>query len=170
VREPLDAARLNQFMREWAAAARGPARVFLVGGATAVLMGWRASTVDVDLRIEPERDELLRAIPALKDSLHLNVELASPSDFIPELPGWRDRSPFAAQSGQLSFHHYDLYAQALAKLERGHAKDLEDVRQMLERGLVERPRLLELFAAIEPQLYRFPAINPARFRASVEAA
>lgn len=42
------------------------------------------------------------------------------------------------------------------------------VGNMLSRGLVDRARLRELFAAIEPQLYRYPAIDPAAFRARVE--
>ena len=37
----------------------------------------------------------------------------------------------------MTFRHYDLYAQALAKVERGHARDLADVEAMLERGLVD---------------------------------
>jgi len=61
-------------------------------------------------------------------------------------------------------------AQALAKLERGHDRDLDDADEMLRRGLVERERLLELFAEIEPELYRFPAIDPPSFRRRVEAA
>jgi hypothetical protein len=31
--------------------------VFLAGGARAVLVGWRSSTIDVDLKIIPDRDE-----------------------------------------------------------------------------------------------------------------
>jgi hypothetical protein len=34
---------------------------------------------------------------------------------------------------------------------------------MLASRLVDRERLGVLFAEIEPELYRFPAINPARF-------
>ena len=34
---------------------------------------------------------------------------------------------------------------------------------MIETGLVNRERLLSYFMQIEPQLYRFPAINAARF-------
>jgi hypothetical protein len=37
-----------------------PTRIYLTGGATAVLEGWRASTVDIDLRLEPDIDSLLR--------------------------------------------------------------------------------------------------------------
>lgn len=56
------------------------------------------------------------------------------------------------------------------KLERGHAHDLEDVAAMQRLGLVEPGRLRELFAEIEPELYRFPAIDPPAFRAADEAA
>lgn len=38
---------------------------------------------------------------------------------------------------------------------------------MLRSGLVERQRLLALFEQIEPELYRYPAIDPARFRRAV---
>ena len=74
------------------------------------------------------------------------------------------------QEGRLAFAHFDPYSQALAKLERGHRHDLDDVAELKSRGLVEPGRLLETFDEIEPELYRFPAIDPARFRASVEAA
>lgn len=150
-------------MRALAREATEQGRVYVAGGASAVLLGWRESTLDVDLKIIPEHDRLLRAIPALKESLGINVELATPDDFIPQVPGWQDRSPFIVMEGKLSFHHYDFYAQALAKIERDHGIDRADVQHMIESGLVERTRLLTYFEAIEPQLYRFPAINPMRF-------
>src|SRR6185369_4675973 len=103
MRGPLTADNLREFMKSLAAEARTSARVYLVGGATAVLLGWRDSTIDVDLKFVPESDEILRSLPALKERLHLNIELASPADFIPELPGWEDRSKFIQQEGKLSF-------------------------------------------------------------------
>jgi hypothetical protein len=150
--------------------AREEGRVYLTGGATAVLVGWRDSTIDVDIKIVPEQDSIYRAIPAIKDSLRMNVELAAPDQFIPELPGWRERSPFIERSGSISFHHYDFYAQALAKIERNHEQDQTDVREMIARSLVETDRAMELFRAIEPALYRYPAINAHGFRLRVEAA
>lgn len=144
--------------------------MYLVGGATAVLHGWRPTTIDVDLTLDPERDEVLRAIPELKRSLDLNVELAAPHHFIPPLPAWQERSIFIGRYGQLSVFHYDPYSQALAKIERGHAQDLGDLRRMLSDGLVEREKLLELFDAIEGDLYRYPAVDPASFRQAVEEA
>lgn len=156
-------------MRALGTFADRPTRAYFTGGATAVLEGWRGSTIDVDVVFVPESDALLRSLPDLKEQLELNVELASPAHFIPELPGWEARSPFVSQEGRLSFHHYDLYAQALAKLERGHAQDVADVRAMRERGLVEKRRLAELFEAIEPLLYRYPAVDARSFRRAVES-
>ncbi len=155
-------------MRDLGAAADEEAVVYLTGGATAVLEGWRGMTVDVDLRLEPESDTLLRALARLKDELMVNVELASPADFIPVAEGWEDRSPFVAREGSVTFRHFDLAAQALAKLERAHERDLTDVEAMLERGLLDRRSLLEAFERIESELYRFPAIDAAAFRHRVE--
>jgi hypothetical protein len=93
VRPPVDEDRIRTLARQLGRVARGPVRIYLTGGSTAVLEGWRTATIDVDLRFEPEQDELLRELPALKERLGVNIELASPPDFIPELPGWRERSP-----------------------------------------------------------------------------
>src|SRR5689334_17455185 len=128
MREALTAETLQAFMSALADEARTPGRIYLVGGASAVLLGWRSSTIDVDLKIVPESDEILRALPRLKERLRINVELASPDDFIPALPGWQERSRFIQQAGKLAFYHYDFYAQALAKIQRGHAVDLGDVK------------------------------------------
>jgi len=168
VRRDVDAGRLQAFLRSLGESAKAEVTVYLVGGATAVLEGWRPSTVDVDLKMEPDRDEVLRALPRLKEELQMNVELAAPDGFLPEVPGWRERSRFVSREGLVTFRHYDFYAQALAKIERGHVRDLLDVRAMLERRLVEPGRLREFFAAIEPALYRFPAVDPGTFRASLE--
>jgi len=157
-------------MRALGAVAKDETCVYFTGGASAVLLGWRPSTIDVDLAFVPERDELFRALPALKNDLELNVELASPADFLPEIPGWEGRSVFIAREGKVSFHHYDFYAQALAKIERGHAQDRADVEAMLKNGLVEPGRLRDLFEAIAPKLYRFPAIDPDSLRRALEEA
>jgi hypothetical protein len=162
-----DEQRIRRLMRALGRAAREPARVYFTGGATAVLLRWRETTIDVDLAFVPESDALLRALPELKNELQLNVELASPSDFIPVPARWDERSVYAGQEGDLAFLHYDLYSQALAKLERAHRQDLEDVATMVDRGLIEPARALEFFGEIEPELYRYPAVEPASFRARV---
>src|SRR5262245_45482521 len=122
------------------------------------------------MKMVPDLDRVFRSIPEIKERLHINIELASPDDFIPVREGWEDRSPFIVQEGHLVFRHFDLYAQALSKIERGHAQDVGDVAEMLARGLVEPSSLLDYFAAIEPRLYRYPAIDSAAFRRAVEDA
>ncbi len=157
-------------MRELGGEAERDLRLYFTGGATAVLLGWRSSTLDVDIKVDPESDRVSRAIPRVKEKLEINIELAAPDQFIPEVPGWEERSAFIAREGRLSFYHYDFYAQALSKIQRGHSQDRGDVRQMLERGLIEPRELRRRFEQIEPQLYKFPAIDPAAFRrALVEA-
>ena len=172
MRSLADVERIHRFMQALGREADRPARVYLTGGATAVLHGWRESTIDVDIKIVPDVDRVFRAIPEIKERLQINVELAwaSPDDFIPVREDWPDRSPFIAREGPLAFHHFDLYAQALAKIERGHAQDAVDVREMFERGLIETAKLLEYFSAIEPRLYRYPAIDPKSFRLAVDDA
>lgn len=168
MRQPVTLIRLQQFMETLGEASLVPVRVYLVGGATAVLLGWRDSTIDIDLKIVPENDEILRSLPRLKERLQLNLELAAPDDFIPELPGWQERSVFIAQVGRVTFLHYDYYAQALAKIERGHVTDLRDVNEMIRAGLVDPQRMLVFFTDIEPQLYRYPAVDGPSFRRAVE--
>jgi hypothetical protein len=129
---------------------------------------WSAARAPCGSTGDPGLDAVLREIPAIKEALQVNVELASPAHFIPELPGWRDRSPFVIREGSIDFHHYDFYAQALSKIERAHARDVSDVREMAARGLIEPARLLPFFEQIAPGLYRYPAIDPASFRRAVE--
>ena len=170
MRELADGQRIRAFMRQLGRESDVEAACYLAGGATAVLVGWRPTTIDVDIRLVPETEAQLRAIGRLKDHLQVNVELASPADFIPLPSGWEDRSLFVAREGRLTFYHFDPYAQALAKLERSHAQDRKDVQALVERGLVEPECARSLFAEIEPELYRFPAVDPPAFRARVEEA
>jgi len=167
MRQVADQDKIRQFMRAIGARVPREARVYFTGGVTAVLMGWRTATIDIDIHFTPEMDELYRALEPLKEELQINIELASPTDFIPPLPAWLERCTYIGQEGKVSFYHYDLYAQALAKIERGHTQDREDVATMIGRGLVERDKLRSFFTAIEPHLYRYPAIDPESFSKAV---
>ena len=168
MRAETDLAKLQAFMVALGKQVRGAGRIYLTGGATALLHGWREMTIDVDLKPDPEPPGLFEALAVLKDQLDINVKLASPDDFIPAIPGWRERSLFIAQHGGVKFFHYDPYGQTLAKLQRGHDRDARDVQAMLKSGLVRVDRLGEMFRQIEPQLIRYPAIDPASFRAAVQ--
>lgn len=158
---------LNQFMKELAAATRSPGNVYFTGGATALLLNFREQTIDIDIKLDPEPQGAFEAIAVLKDRLNLNVELASPDDFIPRAADWRERSRHIASIGQVHFFHYDFALQALAKLERGHSQDLEDVACFVRGGHVSPDELRNRFAQIEPGLLRYPAIDPGEFKRKV---
>jgi hypothetical protein len=155
-------------MRELAALAQSPGRVYFTGGATALLLGFREQTIDIDIRLDPEPKGVFEAIAQLKNRLELNVELASPIDFLPATPDWKQRSPFIASIESLEFYHFDLRLQALGKLERGHAQDLADVLAFLRGGFVEPEQLRACFAEITPGLLRYPAVDPEQFRKKIE--
>lgn len=160
--------KLEAFMAALGGRVQGEGSIFLAGGSTAVLHGWRTMTIDIDLKPDPEPAGFFAALAILKDDLDINVELACPDQFIPAIPGWRERSLFIGQQGPVKFYHYDPWGQALSKLQRRHARDLLDIHSMLQAGLIQKPRLWEMFQQIEPQLIRYPAVDPATFRAAVK--
>jgi hypothetical protein len=159
MRRPLDPDRLRQVLDALGRACRGPDVVYLTGGATALLVGWRRATVDLHLKLDPEPEGAFAAIARIKEELDVNVELAAPDDFLPRLADWRERSPLVGRFGPVEVRHYDLRAQALAKLARGFERDVADVRAMLARGLVDCAALRAALAEMEPRLERFPRVS-----------
>ena len=77
MRAETDTAKLMTFMAELGNRVRGSGRIYFAGGATALLHGWRSTTIDVDLKPDPEPPGLFEALAVLKDELDINVELAS---------------------------------------------------------------------------------------------
>jgi len=167
MRSPTTKDRIEQLMRRLGTAVSSEGRVYFTGGVSAILMGWRDTTIDVDLKAEPEPQGFFECLPRLKDDLDINIELASPDLFVPPLPGWQDRSRFIAHHGKLSFYHYDFYGQALAKVERDHPRDRHDVACMIRDQLVDPERLTALFLQIEPQLIRYPAVDASSLKERV---
>ena len=159
MRRPLDPDRLREVLDALGRACRGPGVVYLTGGATALLEGWRSATVDLDLKLDPEPEGVFAAIARIKEELDVNVELASPDDFLPQLADWREKSPLIGRFGPLEVRHYDLRAQALAKLARGFERDTGDVLAMLDRGLVTCDALRSALAQMGPRLERFPRVS-----------
>ncbi len=110
---------------------------------------------------------MFEAIAELKESLGVNVELAAPDQFIPPLPGWKERSQFIMSAGMVDFKHYDFYAQALAKIERGHELDISDANAFVSKGLTLPKEIARLFLAIQPLLEGYPAIDAENFELKV---
>jgi len=112
--------------------------LYLVGGTTLVYEGLREQSLDIDIAYEVEdryEAEFAHAIRTLKDELQINVEQASPGDFIPLPAGWKDRAKFVGRFGQVDVYHFDLYSTSLSKIERGREGDYQDVLALLRAEL-----------------------------------
>jgi hypothetical protein len=169
MRQVVHREQVKTVLSELAKRCKGQGRIYIVGGTTAVLSGWRDSTIDIDMKLGLEPQGIFEAIRDLKNELQVNIELASPDDFMPALPGWEDRSQFIFQTEGVVFYHYDFYAQALSKILRAHERDLKDVQSMLDGNLINPAELSRLFFAIEPSLIRYPSIEPSDFKKKMEA-
>jgi hypothetical protein len=162
--------RLRALMRELARTAPGRRsyRVYLVGGGTAVLAGWRESSVDADLF--SDRDEIFHDIQNIKERLNVNVEFVQPEHFVPPLSGSSRRHVPIESIGKVSFYHYDPYAQILSKIVRGFERDMDDARQFVESGMVEAGKLRALVEEIPESAYsRYPNLSRAAVLEAVTA-
>jgi hypothetical protein len=154
MRQRVDQQRIERFLQQLGRQFTKPGRIYLVGGTTMVYEGLRPQTLDIDLALEianEDHSRFIMVVRELKERLALNIEEASPADFIPLPAGYRERSPFVGRYGQLDVFHFDLYSTALSKIERGTENDFADVLALLQTGRLEIARLLECFYEILPR-------------------
>ena len=160
---------MRAFMNELAKRAprAGTYRVCFVGGATAVYMGWRRSSLDLDVHSEP--DVVFRDIQAIKEELHINIEFALPEDFVPPLEGSSERHIYIDTIGTIGFYHYDPYAQIFSKIVRGFKRDIEDARAFVDNRWVDPGRLRSLVAGIPDSAFaRYPVLSRVGVESAVE--
>jgi hypothetical protein len=169
MREEITKQSLVSLMKELARGAprRGTYRVYFVGGGTAVYLGWRLSSIDVDLCADQE--VVFRNIQEIKERLNINIEFARPEDFVPPLKRTADRHVFIDTIGVITFYHYDPYAQLLSKVVRGFQRDLEDARKFIEAGMVDPQQFRSLVAVIPDSAYaKYPSLSKGGIENAVE--
>jgi len=169
MRHELTRDRMRELMNELARTAppRELFRVYVVGGGTAVLAGWRAATIDADLYAE--REQVMRDMQGIKNRLRLIIELVRPERFVPALAESAERHLFIERVGDIDFYHYDPYAQLLSKIVRGFRKDMLDAEQFVNSGMVDPRRFLDLVKAIPDSAYaRYPNLSRPSVRAAVD--
>jgi hypothetical protein len=156
---------LDEFMEEIGRIAKRPVTICFAGGSTAVLLGFRDGTIEIDLAGALGR--VYAEIPRIKERLRVNVGTAKPTDFVPSLEGEASRHLFIRAEGKATFLHFDPYAQAFSKIVRGHVTDLADADSLMAAGLVDPQRLLRLVKKVTDRAFaRYTRLT----RASVEAA
>jgi len=167
MRPPIDRLRVHYFLVKLGIEFRHPARLYLVGGTTLVYEGLREQSLDIDIDYEvgdEHEAQFTQTIRRLKDEMQINVETASPGDFIPLPAGWKDRAKHVGRFGQVDVFHFDLYSTSLSKIERGREGDYQDVVTLLRSGQIEFDELRRALDNIMPRLEKESLKrNPERF-------
>jgi hypothetical protein len=176
LRPPVDRPAIERFLKRLGRIVHHPGRIYLVGGAALVhhqIRGPHASTLYIDLAFEgSDESEVESAIQQLKNELNLNVELASPGDFIPLPASWQRQAQYVGRYGALEVFYFDYYSLALSKIERGTERDLQDVALLAQQGWITRPNLDAAYQEILPQMGhgRYFNRDAARFAQQYAAA
>jgi hypothetical protein len=173
-RDDATRASIDAFLRELGRRFTGRGALYLAGGSMLVYQGFRPRTLDIDYRIEltaGDDTQFIQALRATQRVVHLNVEPAFPGDFIPLPAGWRERSRFLVQEGGLAVYAFDPLSTALAKIERGQERDIDDVLALCRTGVLGVDQIAQAFEEIAPRIETeaLPRITELDFRRKVVA-
>jgi hypothetical protein len=121
-----------------------------------VYEGFHDQTLNNEIVLTFELDpqdhmQFIQVVRELKEELNLNVEEASPGDFIPLPSGHKNRCQFLGRYGNLDVFHFDPYSMALSKIERGTEEDFSDVLALLEQDWIQIETLERYFQDILPR-------------------
>ena len=151
-------------------------RLYITGGAALVHRGIRpGQTLDIDIQITVDPTDLTTRIVQLKQRLNMNIEFASPGDFIPLPSQWEARSEFIKRYNQVDAFYFDWYSIALSKMQRANQQDIVDVQLLVSRGFVDVTELDLLFQDVlakigMPSYIRlFPNLSQQQFSQHYQA-
>jgi len=138
MRPSVDQQTIEHFLTELGRQFHQPGRIYLVGGAALVHAGIRpgpsATTHDIDLEVAS--GDMYQTIQQLKKQLNVNVEFASPGDFLPLLSNWQSTSRYVGRYGAIEVFYFDFSSLALSKIARGNTRDLQDVNLLLQQQII----------------------------------
>ena len=155
---------------------RQPGRLYLTGGAALVHRGIRpGQTLDIDIHITLDPTNLTALIAQLKHGLNMNIEFASPGDFIPLPHSWETRSEFIGRYEKVDAFYFDWYSIALSKMQRANRQDVGDVQMLVRNGYVDGKELDVLYQDVLAKIGRapydrlFPNLSPQQFSQHYQA-
>jgi len=107
----------------------------------------------------------------LKQQLNINVEFASPGDFIPLPCNWQSLSQFVGRYGNIDVFYFDFYSIALSKIDRGNIRDLQDVALLLQQQVITLPELDRAAQEVAAQMGKgnYKRLDPNAFLAHYQA-
>jgi hypothetical protein len=161
---------IDKFLKALGKTFRKPGRLYLAGGAALVHLGIRSGfTMDIDITIKTveatDEDEMVMAIRRIVEQMQVNVEFASPGDFIPLPSQWMAQAKFVGRYGLVDVFYFDFSSLALSKISRGSDRDLIDVKLLLQQKLITWEGLDAAYNEIVPRMGKRPYfnVNPQRF-------
>ncbi|MDQ2884857.1 MAG: hypothetical protein M3Y39_02095 [Chloroflexota bacterium] len=108
--------------------------------------------------------------------MNINIEFASPGDFMPLPTQWEARSQFIKRYDQVDVFYFDWYSIALSKMQRVNRQDVIDVQLLIQKGFVDITELDFLYQDVlnkvgKPPYDRlFPNLSPQQFAQHYQAA
>ncbi len=167
MRPNVDKTQIDAFLKNLGRVFHKQGRLYLVGGAALVHMGVRTGTTqDIDIEIRAtDEDEMAEAIRRLKDSMGVNVEFASPADFIPVPTQWEMSAKYVGRYGSIDVFYFDFYSIALSKIERGSSSDIHDVQLLVQHAIIELQKLDDAYNEVLPRVGKRPynRLDPQKF-------
>jgi hypothetical protein len=167
MRSSVDKTAIESFLRELGRTFHKPGRLYLVGGAALVHAGVRPGfTVDIDVQVGGTNEgELIVAIQRLIQQMQINIEFASPADFMPLPSDWEMHAQYVGRYGEIDVFYFDFYSIALSKIERGNSRDIADVRLLVQQKIIILDELDVAYQEVLAQLGqgRYPKVTPQRF-------
>ncbi|MBL8095016.1 MAG: hypothetical protein JNL73_12680 [Anaerolineales bacterium] len=149
---PIDPNLLIELLQRAGSEATQPATLFLFGGAAIQLLGGSRATVDVDYLLRADDHQgLTDVLQRLAGAQNIDLEESIPDEFIPGPSQSETRHYFVGQYGLLRVFVLDPYHMAIMKIDRGLPTDLEDVRFLVDRGIVRLDDLEPMVAESERQ-------------------
>jgi hypothetical protein len=173
MRPNVDRQCIERFLTELGRHFRQTGRLYLVGGAALVHAGIRpgisATTQDID--IEVASGDMYQTINQLKQQLQINVEFASPGDFIPLPRNWQNLSRYAGRYGSIDVFYFDFYSIALSKFNRGNSRDLQDVALLLQKQAITLQELDSAAQEVAAQMGKgnYKRLDPNAFLTRYQA-
>ncbi len=167
MRPNVDKKAIESFLQQLGRTFRKQGRLYLVGGAALVHAGVRPGfTQDIDIQVGGANEgDLIVTIQRLIQQMQINIEFASPKDFIPLPSQWEAHSQYLGRYGSIDVFYFDFYSIALSKIERGATRDIEDVKLLVQQKRITLDELDAAYQEVLAQLGkgRYPKITPERF-------
>lgn len=173
MRPNVDRQAIERFLTELGRQFRQPGRVYLAGGAALVHAGIRpgtsATTQDIDLDVAS--GDMYQVIHQLKQQLNINVEFASPRDFLPLPHDWQSLSRYVGRYGAIEVFYFDFYSLALSKILRGNTRDVQDVALLLQQQHITLAELDQAAQEVATQMGKgsYKRLDPNDFLARYQA-